>query len=85
MKNEWLVVSEGERFQGKDVDVKAKLLDIKSQIDEGRGWRFTEEQAKTLAKLVDNLTKQIKTDTKKRNEERKRQFKIPFFKIKVSM
>ena len=85
MKNEWLVVSEGERFQSKDVDVKAKLLDIKSQIDEGRGWRFTEEQAKTLAKLVDNLTKQIKTDTKKRNEERKRQFKISFFKIKVSM
>jgi hypothetical protein len=84
MKNEWLVVSEEKSFQGKDVDVKARLSDIMSQIDEGKGWRFSEEQAKTLAKLVGNLTKQVKANTKKRNEERKRLFKIPFFKIKVS-
>jgi hypothetical protein len=72
MKNEWLVVSERKSFQGKDVDVKARLSDIMSQIDEGRGWRFTDEQADTLAKLVDNLIEQVRAYNKKRNENRKR-------------
>jgi len=85
MKNEWLVVSGEKGAKDKEMDGKAKLLDIMTQIDDGVGWRFSEEQAKTLSTLVENLIKQVKVDTKKRNEERKRLFKIPFFNIKVSM
>ena len=85
MKNEWLVVSGGKSLGDKELDGKAKLLDIMAQIDDGRGWRFSEEQAETLSKLVENLIKHVKVDTKKRNEERKRFIKIPFFKFKVSM
>ena len=85
MKNEWLIASEEKSLKDKEMDSKAKLHDIMTQIDDGRGWRFTEEQAKTLSTLVENLVKQVKVDTKKRNEERKRRFKIPFFNIKVSV
>lgn len=85
MKNEWLGVSGEKSLQDKEMDGKAKLLDIMTQIDDGVGWRFSEEQAKTLSTLVENLIKQVKVDTKKRNEERKRLFKIPFFNVKVSM
>ena len=85
MKNEWLVVSGEKSLKDKEMDGKAKLLDIITQIDDGVGWRFSEEQAKTLSTLVENLIKQVKVDTKKRNEERKRLFKIPFFNIKVSV
>jgi hypothetical protein len=85
MKNEWLIASEEKSLKDKEMDGKAKLLDIMTQIDDGRGWRFSEEQAKTLSTLVENLIKQVKVDTKKRNEERKRLFRIPFFNIKVSV
>ena len=85
MKNEWLIASEEKSLKDKEMDGKTKLLDIMTQIDDGRGWRFSEEQAKTLSTLVENLTKQVKVDAKKRNEERKRLFKIPFFNIKVSV
>ena len=85
MKNEWLGVSGEKSLKDKEMDGKAKLLDIMTQIDDGVGWRFSEEQAKTLSTLVENLIKQVKVDAKKRNEERKRLFKIPFFNIKVSM
>lgn len=85
MKNEWLIASEEKSLGAKEVDGKAKLLDIMTQIDDGVGWRFSEEQAKTLSTLVENLIKQVKVDTKKRNEEHKRLFRIPFFNIKVSV
>lgn len=83
MKNEWLVVSEEKDLSDKDFNIKVKLQDIMNQIDDGRGWRFTEEQAETLAKLVDKLVEQVKTDTKKRNAEHKSFIKLPFFKIKA--
>jgi hypothetical protein len=84
MKNEWLVVSEEQDLNDKDFYVKVKLQDIVNQIEDGRGWRFNEEQAETLAKLVDKLVEQVKADTKKRNAEHKNLIKLPFFKIKVS-
>ena len=85
MKNEWLSVSGEKGVKEKEMDGKAKLLDIMTQIDDGAGWRFSEQQAKTLSTLVESLIKQVKVDTKERNEERKRLFKIPFFNIKVSV
>ena len=85
MKNEWQIVSGEKDVRDKEMDGKAKLMDIMNQIDDGRGWRFSEEQAETLSKLVENLIKQVKADTKKRNEERKRLFKIPSLNIKVSI
>jgi len=54
-------------------------MNIMNQIDDGRGWRFTDEQAATLAKLVDNLFEQIKAYNKKRNKKPKRHI-IPFLK-----
>jgi hypothetical protein len=84
MKNEWLAVSEEKDLSDKDFNVKVKLHDIMNQIDDGKGWRFTEEQAETLAKLVDKLVEQVKTDTKKRNVEHRSFITLPFFKIKVS-
>jgi uncharacterized lipoprotein YajG len=83
MKNEWLFASEEKDLSDKDFNVKVKLQDIMNQIDEGKGWRFTEEQAETLAKLVDKLVEQVKADTKKRNTESKSFITLPFLKIKV--
>jgi len=78
MKNDWLILPK-DNFNDKNKDACNKLLDIMNQIDEGRGWRFTEEQADTLAKLVDNLIEQVRAYNKKRNKARKR-FGILFFK-----
>jgi len=71
MKNEWLFLSKGN-LNDKNTDASNKLLDIMNQIDEGRGWRYTDEQADALAKLVDSLFEQIRAYNKKRNEDRKR-------------
>jgi len=71
MKNDWLALPK-INFNDKNTDACSKLLDIMNQIDEGRGWRFTEEQADTLTKLVDSLIEQIKAYNKKRNKEQKR-------------
>jgi len=71
MKNEWLIVSK-DNLKEKDTNAHNKLLDIMNQIDEGRGWRFTYEQADTLAKLVDSLIEQVRAYNKKRNKDRKR-------------
>jgi len=71
MKNEWLIVSK-DNLNDKDTNAYNKLLDIMNQIDEGRGWRFTDEQADTLAKLVDSLIEQVRAYNKKRNKDRKR-------------
>jgi hypothetical protein len=84
MKNEWLVVAEEKVISGEDVDIKVKVQHMISQIDDGRGWRFTEEQAETLTKLVNKLVKQVKAETNGRNAEHKSTFKLPFFKIKIS-
>jgi len=71
MKNEWLNMPK-ENLNNQDTEECNRLLDIMNQIDEGRGWRFTEEQAETLAKLVDSLFEQIKAYNKERNKNRKR-------------
>jgi len=84
MKNEWLVVSEQKAVRGQSVDINVKLQSIVSQIDEGKGWRYTEEQAETLTKLVNKLVKQVKGETKERNDEHKSFFKLPFFKVNVT-
>jgi len=71
MENEWLIVPKGD-VNNKGADSYAKLLDIMDQIEDGRGWRFTDEQADTLARLVDNLIEQIRVHNKNRNKNRKR-------------
>jgi site-specific DNA-adenine methylase len=71
MKNDWWILSK-DKLNDKKTDAQRKLLDIMNQIEDGRGWRFTEEQANTLAKLVDNLVKQVKAYNKKRNHNEKR-------------
>jgi len=71
MKNEWLILPK-DNLKGKDTEACNKLLDIMNQIDEGRGWRFTDEQADTLAKLVDSLIEQVRAYNKKRNKDQKR-------------
>lgn len=71
MKNEWLILPK-DNLNDKNTDAYNKLLDIMNQIDDGRGWRFTDEQAETLAKLVDSLIEQMRTYNKKRNQDRKR-------------
>jgi len=71
MKHDWLILPK-DNFKDKDTDACSKLLDITNQIDEGRGWRFTDEQADTLAKLVDGLIEQVRAYNKKRNKARKR-------------
>ena len=78
MKNDWLILSK-DNLNDKNTDAYNKLLDIMNQIDNGRGWRFTDEQADTLAKLVDSLIEQVRTYNKKRNKARKR-LGILFFK-----
>jgi len=78
MKNEWLIVPKEGLNNNKDTDINSKLIDILDQIEEGRGWRFTDEQADTLAKLVDSLIEQVRANNKKRNKERK--LNLPFFK-----
>jgi hypothetical protein len=84
MKNEWLVVAEEKVVRGEAFDINVKLQSMMNQIDEGKGWRYTEEQAETLTKLVNKLVKQVKAETKGRNAEHKSGFKLPFFKIKIS-
>jgi len=71
MKNDWLILP---KVNSKDKDTEActKLTDIMNQIEDGRGWRFTDEQADTLAKLVYSLIEQIREYNKKRNENQKR-------------
>jgi len=71
MKNEWLIES-NDNLNDKNTGTCGKLLDIVNQIDDGRGWRFTDEQAETLAKLVDSLIDQMRAYNKKRNKDRKR-------------
>jgi len=71
MKNEGLNAPTVD-LPEKDVEAYNKLLDIMSQIDDGRGWRFTDEQADTLAKLVDSLVEQIREYNRERNENGKR-------------
>jgi len=71
MKNDWLILPK-DNFNDKNKDACNKLLDIMNQIDDGRGWRFTEEQADTLAKLVDSLIEQVRAYNKKRNKDQKR-------------
>jgi len=78
MKNDWLIFSK-DNLNDKDTDSCSKLVDIMNQIDDGRGWRFTDEQADTLAKLADNLIEQVRAYNKKRNKARKR-LGILFFK-----
>jgi len=70
MKNEWLILPKSD-INEKSMDENCKLSEIMNQIEDGRGWRFTDEQAKTLAKLVDGLYKQVKAYNKKRNQGRK--------------
>ena len=84
MKSEWLVVAEEKIAREGPVDINVKFQSMMSQIDEGKGWRYTEEQAETLTKLVNKLVKQVKAETKGRNAEHKSIFKLPFFKIKIS-
>lgn len=83
MQNDWLVVAEEKIVSGRYVDIDIKVQNVLNQIEEGKGWRYTEEQAETLAKLVHKLVKQVKAQTKKTNEEHK-SFKFPFFKVNVS-
>ncbi len=81
MQSEWLFVGE-KKDVSVEVDINAKVQCIMDQIDEGRGWRYTEEQAETLGKLVDKLVKQVKTQNKKANAaQRKSFFTLPFFSI----
>ena len=84
MKNEWLVVAEEKISRAEPVDINVKFQSMMSQIDEGKGWRYTEEQAETLTKLVNKLVKQVKAESRERNEEHKSFFKLPFFKVKIS-
>lgn len=71
MKNEWLIVPEN-KLNDKNTNSCDKLLDFMKEIEDGRGWRFTDEQADTLAKLVDSLIEQIRAYNKERNKNRKR-------------
>jgi len=84
MKNEWLVVAEEKISRAEPVDINVKFQSMMSQIDEGKGWRYTEEQAETLTKLVNKLVKQVKAESRERNEEHKSFFKLPFFKVRIS-
>lgn len=84
MQNDWLVVAEEKVISTEAVDINVKLQNMMNQIDEGKGWRYTEEQAETLTKLVNKLVKQVKAQTKERNEKHKSFFKLPFFKIKIT-
>jgi len=78
MKNDWLFLSK-DNINDKDTNADNKLLDIMNQIDDGKGWRFSDKQAETLAKLVDSLIEQVRAYNKKRNQNRKRHG-ILFFK-----
>jgi len=71
MENGWIILPK-DNDGNKDVDSYTKLLDFMNEIEDGRGWRFTEEQADTLAKLVDILIEQIRAYNKNRNKNRKR-------------
>ena len=71
MKNEWLTLPQ-DNTADKNSEVCNKLLDIMNQIEDGKGWRFTDEQADTLAKLVDSLIEQVRAYNKKRNKNQKR-------------
>jgi len=71
MKNEWLTLPK-DNPNDKNSEVCNKLLDIMNQIEDGKGWRFTDEQADTLAKLVDSLIEQVRAYNKKRNKNQKR-------------
>jgi len=71
MKNEWLTLPQ-DNPNDKNSEVCNKLLDIMNQIEDGKGWRFTDEQADTLAKLVDSLIEQVRVYNKKRNKNQKR-------------
>jgi len=84
MQIDWLVMAEEKIVSGANVDIDVKVQNVINQIEEGKGWRYTEEQAKTLTKLVNKLVKQVKAQTKERNKEHKTFLKLPFFKVKVS-
>jgi len=71
MDNEWIVLRK-DGINNKNADSHTRLLDIMNQIEDGRGWRFTDEQADTLAKLVDNLIEQVRAYNKNRNKNQKR-------------
>jgi hypothetical protein len=70
LEDPWLILPKPSTSD-KIMDADAKLSDIINQIEDGRGWRFSDEQADTLAKLVDNLIKQMKAYKEKRNKGRK--------------
>jgi len=72
MKNEWLIEPKDNLNDANTDACNNKLLDIINQIEDGRGWRFTDEQAETLAKLVDSLIEQMKAYNKDRNKNRKK-------------
>ncbi len=79
MQNEWLFGADKKDIDI-EVDVNAKAQFIMNQIDEGRGWRYTDKQAQTLGKLVDKLVEQVKTQNKKtKTTEHKSSFKFLFF------
>jgi len=78
MKNEWFIEPK-HKLNNENSEACSKLLDFMNQIDEGRGWRYTDAQAETLAKLVDSLFEQIRAYNKERNKDRKRRG-MPFFK-----
>jgi len=77
MRNDWLIMPQGN-LNEKDNGACNKLLDFMKEIEDGRGWRYTNEQANTLAKLVDSLIEQIRAENKKRNQARK--ISLLFFK-----
>lgn len=78
MENKWLILTK-DHVSDKNTDSYTILVDIMNQIEDGRGWRFTDEQADTLAKLVDNLIEQVRAYNKNRNKKRK-QRRVVFLK-----
>lgn len=57
-EKEWLVFSPTEF---KREDPYTKLLDMLNLLEDERGYRFTEEQAETLQKMITNLIDQIRS------------------------
>ncbi len=86
MQSEWLVVAEEKIISDENVEMDVKVQSVMDQIDEGKGWRYTEEQAETLTKVVNKLISEVKAQNQARNEEPEHEsfFKLPFFKVKPS-
>jgi len=59
-KKNWLVLPQ-DATPIKRQDTQTKLMEMMNQLEDERGYRFTDEQAETIKKLITNLINQIKS------------------------